>query len=284
MPEPKASDPAEHCLSDVPIARWDAGQARQWLLTVSAGAFDEFAQSLVAHLEAQKPKSSQSSRYAVNQPFLGTTTIEGRKKIFDGEGNNSNAGSGGITVGQLLVTLTKYPAALGTTPESERHFLNAIKRRNEFELRKRTALEEIEKERKRLTQDTASANVTSKVVFNGQVGSNHSTADSKVASAEASHQASSTEVDLNSLFGGEVIIKTDIVPVVTAPSRPLPVASAAVSSASNSNGSKAPVPSAAITIQVPSVPASTAPEPAIASAPVAPPPKKKKMKINILDE
>lgn len=282
MPEPKASDPAEHCLSDVPIARWDAGQARQWLLTVSAGAFDEFAQSLVAHLEAQKLKSSQSSRYALNQPFLGTTTIEGRKKIFDGEGNNSNAGSGGITVGQLLVTLKKYPAALGTTQESERHFLNAIKRRNEFELRKRTALEEIEKERKRLTQDTASANVTSKVVFNGQVGSNHSTVESKVAPAEASHQASSAEVDLNSLFGGEVTIKTDIVPVVTAPSRPLP--SAAVSSASNSNGSKAPVPSAATTIQVPSVPASTAPEPAIASAPVAPPPKKKKMKINILDE
>lgn len=295
IPEPSRDDPAEYCLSDAPVARWDTAQARQWLLAISGGLYDDAATALSEYLEAQRLKSSQNSKYAVSKSFLGTTTIEGRnKKLFDNDSKSTNSSSG-ISTGQLLVTLKKFPTTVSVAPDVEKHFLSAIKRRSDFELRKRSALEEIEKERKRLTQDTTSSVVSMKV--------NNTTHTSTVSHGSSSGEggrgnnngtdavninssvAAAVDVDLNSLFGGEVAIKADVVPMVAAPIRaPAP---AAVSSSQVSNaGIHRTTPTAGQMIQNPASSAAAVPSvTALPSVvPTQPPAKKKKLKLSIVED
>lgn len=225
------------------------------------------------------------------------------KKLSDG--NSSNGTSSGISVGQLLVTLKKFPTSLSTTPDIERHFMSAIKRRNDFELRKKSALEEIEKERKRLTQDTGSSISTSKVVMKPLIEHPVNFTNKSVHMETKSNIQPSTNndfsngyIDLNSLFGGEVTIKSEIVPSVAVLTRSnIPTKATTSSSNSSIISSKSKVSGGIIEdkpLPISELPKKQAPiEPASVNnvseltttvVPVPQQPKKKKLKITFVDE
>lgn len=158
---PDPSDPAEASVSDVPVAKWDIDQTKTWLLAVSGGVYDSFAQAIISHLDSNTSKPTRVGAISVKIPnkydvsessFLGTTTIAGRNKV-------ASQNKIQLTIGKQLVQLKLSSIAHNSTicnrNDAEKHFSDALRRRSQFEIRRRDAQENAAKEAIRLAHESS---------------------------------------------------------------------------------------------------------------------------------